>query len=91
MQKYGAIARDHWKRWLPKRFSEIANPETFFSELGEEIEQRVDELSQALAGDDPPGEQYLDKVGRLQMARANAESQALREMALLEPEGTSNT
>ena len=86
MQKYAAIARDHWKRWLPKRFSEIENPETFFSELGEEIEQRVDELSQALAGSDPPGEQYLQKVGRLQMARANAESQALREIALLEPE-----
>ena len=86
MQKYAAIARDHWKRWLPKRFSEISDPETFFSELGDEIEQRVDELSQALAGDDPPHEQYLEKVGRLQMARANAESQALREMALLDPE-----
>ena len=86
MQRYAAIARDHWRQWLPKRFSEIQDPETFFVALGEEIEQRVEELSQALAGDDPPGEQYLEKVGRLQMAKANAESQALREMALLEPE-----
>lgn len=86
MQRYAAIARDHWRQWLPARFNAIKDPETFFAALGEEIEQRVEELSQALAGDDPPGEQYLEKVGRLQMARANAESQALREMAFLEPE-----
>lgn len=86
MQKYGAMARDHWKRWLPKRYSKLEDPEMFFSNLGDEIEQKVQELTQALAGDDPPGEQYLEKVGRLQMARTNAESQILREMALLEPE-----
>jgi len=46
----------------------------------------VEVLAQALAGEDLPGEGYLDKLGRLQMARVTAESQALRELALLEPE-----
>jgi hypothetical protein len=86
MQRYGAIARDHWKKWLPKRYSQLEDPDSYFSELGEQIEERVNELSQALAGDDPPGEQYLEKVGRLRMARTDAESQALQEMALIEPE-----
>lgn len=86
MDTYGAAAQKHWKRWLPQRYSQIDHPETFFSELGEEIAERVDELSDAMAGEDPPGEDYLQKVGRLNMARLNAEAQALQELALLEPE-----
>lgn len=86
MNPYGEKARKHWQKWLPKRFSEIQDPDSYFSELGEEIEQRVQALSQALAGSDPPGEGFLKKLGRLNMARFDAESQALREMALLEPE-----
>lgn len=86
MNPYGAKARSHWKKWLPKRYSQIEDPETFFSNLGEEIEAQVEELSQALAGKDLPGESFHDKLGRLNMAHLNAESQVLKEMALLEPE-----
>lgn len=45
MNPYGAKARNHWKKWLPKRYSQIEDPETFFSNLGEEIEGQVEELS----------------------------------------------
>lgn len=86
MNRYGDIASRHWEQWLPKRYRELENPTQFFTNLGEEIATRVHELSEALAGDDPPGEQYLAKLGRLNMTRANAESQALRELALLDPE-----
>lgn len=86
MNRYGARAREHWKRWLPTRYSQLDDPESFFTDLGEEVEARIDELSQALAGSDPPGEGYLDKVGRLNMARFNAESDLMREMVLIEPE-----
>ena len=37
-------------------------------------------------GDDPREEDYLGQVGRLNMAKLNTESQALREKALLDPE-----
>jgi hypothetical protein len=37
-------------------------------------------LSLALAGDDPGNEGYLEKVGRLNMARLKAEEQVMREM-----------
>ena len=90
MNRYGAMARKHWERWLPTRYSQIDDPDTFFSTLGEEVQTRIEELSTALAGDDPPRESFMEKLGRLNMAVLNAESQALRELALLEPEPAAN-
>jgi hypothetical protein len=86
MNQYGLKAQEHWKRWLPKRYSQLGDPDSYFSNLGEEIQQRIEELSEALAGQDPPNEDFMITLGRLNMARQTAESQVLREMALLEPE-----
>jgi hypothetical protein len=86
MNMYGATARKHWERWLPARYSQLEDPSDYFTRLGEEISEQVDQLSYAIAGSDPPDEGYLAKVGRLDMARMNGESQVLREMALLDPE-----
>jgi hypothetical protein len=86
MNRHGATAMRHWKRWLPAQFAAIGDPEAFFTQLGEEIQSRIDELTFDFAGDDPPGETYLGKLGRLNMAAFLAESQALRELALLPPE-----
>jgi hypothetical protein len=86
MNEYGVTARKHWIQWLPTRYSELKDPDSFFSDLGEEIQIRIEELSQSLAGDDPPEETYMEKLGRLNMARLNAESAVLRELALLDPE-----
>ena len=86
MNQYGEMARRHWARWLPGRFAAIENPEAFFTGLGEEAEQRITVLAWDLAGDDPPGEEYLDKAGRLGEARHRAEQIVLDEMILLEPE-----
>jgi hypothetical protein len=86
MNQYAVIAQAHWKQWLPNRYRQIQDPDSFFSALGEDIQDRVEELSYAIAGDDPPNETYLQKLGRLNMARRDAESQALKELALLEPE-----
>ena len=80
MNPYGAQARKHWQTHLPERFAQIEDPETFFTDLGEEIEQQIEQLAATLAGPDPAEETYLDKVGRLNMARLNAESQVVREM-----------
>lgn len=91
MNQYGSIAKKHWQKWLPTSYRQLDDPDSFFSDLGEQIAERVEELSTVLAGDDPPGEQYLEKLGRLNMARQNAESQALQELALLPPEAESTT
>jgi hypothetical protein len=86
MNQYGTMARDHWARWLPGRYAHITDPDTFFANLGEEVAQQIGDLMMDLAGDDPPGEGYLAKVGRLNMARLQAEELVLAERVLLEPE-----
>ncbi len=92
MNQYGEMARRHWARWLPGRFAAIQDPEMFFTGLGDETEQRITALAWELTGDDPPGEGYLDKAGRLGEARHRAEQIVLDEMILLPPEpGTGQT
>ena len=86
MNKYAAQAEKHWQKYLPHRYSQLEDPKAFFTQLGEEIEAEVDALQMAIAGADPQGETYLEKVGRLNEARMSAESQVMQERALLTPE-----
>ena len=86
MNVYGERAMEHWRRWLPARYATIRDPEAFFSTLGLQAESQVLDLAEQLEGPDLPGEGYLEKVGRLNMARMQAEELVLREVILLEPE-----
>ena len=86
MNDYGHLAMVHWRRWLPARYAAIQEPEAFFSTLGRQAENQVLDLAEQLEGPDLPGEGYLEKVGRLNMARMQAEELVLREVILLEPE-----
>lgn len=86
MNRYGAMAERHWRRWLPSRVAAMDDPSSFFSELGEEAGSRIQDLTMELAGDDPPDETYMAKLGRLNMARVRAEEIVLPEMVLLPPE-----
>jgi hypothetical protein len=86
MNKYGALLMRQWKRADPQRFSEIPDPEAFFSQKGQELEQEISTLAQSLAGPDRPGESYMEKVARLSTARFNAESDLLREAMIPEPD-----
>ena len=54
--------------------------------LGDQAEEKIGALAWELAGDDPPGEGYLAKAGRLGEARHRAEQIVLDEMILLPPE-----
>jgi len=86
MNRYATTARRHWERWLPQRFQSIPNPTEFFADLGEQVASQIEDLEAELAGEDPPGESYLAKVGRLNNARQRAEEFVLREQVLLAPE-----
>ena len=86
MNQYAAMAERHWRRWLPGRVAAMDDPTSFFSTLGEEVAERIEDLTGDLAGDDPPGETYMEKVGRLNMARLRAEEMVLPETVLLPPE-----
>ena len=90
MNHYGATAQRHWARWLPGRYAQITDPDSFFSTLGQEAAQRIEVLAADLAGSDQPGEGYLAKAGRLKMARLQAEEIVLPELILLPPEPDSD-
>jgi hypothetical protein len=84
MNKYGRLAMSHWQRVDPARYAEIPEPkETFFQDLGEQAEREIQELEDAIAGSDPPGEEYLAKVGRLNAARQAAQERVLAELILI--------
>jgi len=79
--EYGELAKRHWTRTDPARVQAMTDPETFFRELGEQVETQVQQLMLSLAGPDQPGEEYLQKVGRLNMARLQAEEVVLTALA----------
>jgi hypothetical protein len=86
MNKYATMAADHWRRFLPTRYRQIPDPDSYFQTLGQEVEQEIAELTEALAGRDRPGEEYLDKVGRLTAAAQQARETVLAERVLLPAE-----
>ena len=77
MNRYGQMAWDHWRKWRPRMLSGIEDPQTFFSTLGQQTEQEIDELARQIAGPDRPGETTLQKTARLREARISAESDLL--------------
>ena len=88
MNKYGRMAIRHWQTFLPDRLRAMPERDQtrFFTELGEQAAAEIEELQMQLAGPDPVGEGYLEKVGRLNAARMQAEEKVLAELILLAPE-----
>lgn len=86
MNKYGDQALEHWRTFLPTRFAAIEDPETYFTDWGEEIGSQIIELADQLAGPTPAGEEFMQRVGRLNMARMQAEEKVLTEQVLLPAE-----
>ncbi len=88
MNSYGNQALQHWTRWRPKELAAIPDPQEFFARLGLEVEQEIDDRAEAIleSQSTPEAEDYLTRVGRLRMARFDAESEVLRERVLLPPE-----
>jgi hypothetical protein len=85
MNRYGTLAMRHWQQTDPARYEAIpeAEREAFFTSLGERVESEIQVLADRIAGADRPGETYVEKVGRLNQARFDAESEILREMVLI--------
>ncbi|MBQ1076427.1 hypothetical protein KBX06_25205 [Micromonospora sp. C31] len=90
MNRYGAQAQRHWQTYLPNRYAALIAEGTdlnsFFSTLGDQALAQIEDLTRQLAGPDPTGEGYLDKLGRLNEARMAAEEQVLPELILIDPE-----
>jgi hypothetical protein len=83
MNKHGRLAISHRQETHPDRYQQIPDPDTFSQELGERAQSEIQQLQDAIAGPDAQGESYLEKVGRLNMARLQAEEQILAEIVLI--------
>lgn len=83
MNTYAARVMSHYQQFLPDQYATIPDPEVYFSTLGEEIETQVNDLTTRLAGSDQLGEGYLEKVGRLNMAKLQAEETVLADYLVL--------
>jgi hypothetical protein len=84
--KYARMAESHWRRWRPGQVAQMSDPSSFFLELGNQAANQINNLTFDLAGDDRPDETYMQKLGRLQMARVRAEEMVLPELILVDPE-----
>ena len=80
MNKYGKFAQQTWQTTVPKQYALIPDPEEWFRNLGEEAMRQVGELQYEIAGPDPKNETYLEKVGRLNASRTQAEEIVRAEM-----------
>lgn len=80
MNRYGRLAREHWMTHAPSRTAALPDPEEFFTGLGVLVQGQVSDLTWRLAGPDPAGETYLQKVARLATARRQAEEIVMRQL-----------
>lgn len=88
MNKYGRHAMEAWKMIVPVEYERLENPMEFFTQLGEEAAIQVERLEREIAGPDTPGESYLQKVGRLNAARSQAEEIVREETLTPHPESS---
>jgi hypothetical protein len=88
MNEYSTMARDHWRQWLPARYAAIEDPDAYFTALGEEVAADIAGLwaEMSLQAGSPPGEDFMDRVGRLNAIRKQAEEIILADRVLLPPE-----
>ncbi|GAB4097684.1 hypothetical protein GCM10028787_31590 [Brachybacterium horti] len=77
MNKYGQMLRRQWEIASPQLVESLSDPTEHFSTMGAQVEAEVLELLPTMEGTDPAGETYLQKVARLQAARATAEETVL--------------
>ncbi len=80
MNHYGEIARKHWEKYRPIEYAAMTDRDEFFARLGDQISDQITALASRLEGEAQPGETFLGKVGRLNMAKLRAQEQVLREM-----------
>ncbi|MER5372670.1 hypothetical protein [Streptomyces sp. NPDC002553] len=88
MNQYGRRAQRHWQEFRPGHIAQIDDPKAFFTELGSDVqdEVRVRWTAARLAAPAVAGESYLERAGRLQQLRHEAEAEVLRELVLLPAE-----
>jgi hypothetical protein len=85
MNQHGAAALAHWSSELPVSFSQIEDPQAFFTALGEQAEAEIEERYLRYAGEDLPQESAEDKQARLRQAMSRASEEVYAELVTPSP------
>ena len=87
MHPYGAEAMAHMQTYLPARYSQIDDPESYFRSLGDQIAEEVlaifDHLSETTR---LPADDYLARAATLNSLKMQAEEVVLAELVYLAAE-----
>ena len=88
MNQYGIEAKAYWKRWLPARYAALPFPDTYFTVLGEQVEQQAGDLWDDLVRRDeaPEQETHEERAGRLQLLKEEAIRAVMDDLVRLPPE-----
>ena len=84
--RYARLAQQHMANYLPSRYRQIDDPESYFTRLSQEIATQVAALETTLAAAEPVSEDYLIRVGQLRAARMQAEEIVFSDLIYLTPE-----
>lgn len=85
---YTETVRRYYTEHRPLATEMLGSPqetEDFFRSLGAQIEEQVQQSEDQIVGAAPAGETYLQHVGRLRMARAQAQEIALADLLYSTP------
>jgi hypothetical protein len=85
MNHYGAMAQQHWQKVRAEEYALIEDPERFFSELGEQVAEMVQQRMDQLLETQPRAEGFVAELARQQTARGTAEDETLRTMVFTDP------
>lgn len=88
MNMHGRHAMETMQNHDPKSFSEIQNPEAYFSTLGTQIEDQIGNVMEDLIPRHTEGQSTLEILGGINMAKMRARELVYQEMiyASLPPE-----
>jgi hypothetical protein len=92
--RYAQRVRRYYQDYRPNATAELgtdSQAEDFFRSLAQQIEDQVSEAEIQIAGPDLAGESYLSKVGRLNMARSQAEELVLANLLYANPPEQTDT
>lgn len=80
MNKHGQHAMETMKNHDPETFKEIQDPQTYFSNLGKQIEGEIGEVLEGLIQRDTRGQSTLEIFGTVNMAKMRARELVYQEM-----------
>lgn len=86
LHRYARLAEQHMQTYLPARYHQIDDPDTYFTQLGEQIAEAVHTLEITLAATEPAATDYLLRAGQLRAARVQAEEIVFSDLVYLPPE-----